>query len=235
MPKQCPQCLQIYGTQVKFCSRDGAVLIDADAITQPATSSVTDQLATRIGATPRKLRWIVIVVVLCVVAVGATAGYLWLRDHLQSRVGVSLEGISLSSRTSPGQGSERPSLLGRIVDLAKVAIGSSDLAARVKINNSTAFSGALKSATYTIVAGDKELGRGVWNSGGLPLKFNAGEQFDLDLPFRLDGRNTVGSLLDAVTGKPIPLELRGEMDVQVYAMTFTIPFRAHLVTPQSQQ
>lgn len=250
MPKQCPQCLQIYGAHVKYCDRDGVTLIDSDALTTPSitlpdkdplatapitTVPMTDPIYTKLGARrprklrPSKLRWIIVASALFVIAAVSTAGYFWLRDYLQSRVSMSLQGVTLSS------GGERLSLFGRVVDLAKVAVGGSDLLAHVKINNSTAFSGALESATYTVMAGDKELGRGVWIPGDPPVNFNAGEGFDLDLPFRLDSRNTIAGLLDAVSGQPIPVELRGEMGVRVFAITFTIPFRARLVTPQSRQ
>jgi hypothetical protein len=230
---------------VKYCDRDGVTLIDSDALTTPsitlpdkdplATSPITtvpmtDPIYTKLGARRSgKLRWIIIASALFIIAAVSTAGYFRLRDYLQSRVSVSLQGMTLSS------GGERSSLFGRVVDLAKVAVGGSDLLAHVKINNSTAFSGALESATYTVMAGDKELGRGVWIPGDPPVQFNAGEGFDLDLPFRLDSRNTVAGLLDAVSGQPIPVELRGEMGVRVFAITFTIPFRARLVTPQLRQ
>lgn len=231
MPKQCPQCLQVYGDHAKFCDRDGAIL--------DAASPEADPLATRIGSrrhrARRRLPWIIIAAALLAVVAVAAPGYLWLRGNLQSRVAVSLEGITLTGGASPAQGDERPSLLGRIVDLAKVAAGSRDLAARVKIANSTIFSGAIKSATYTIMAGDGEIGRGSWDSSALPLKFKAGEEFNLDLPFRLDGGNVAASALDALSGQPTPVEMRGEMGVEVFAITFIIPFRARLVTPRSYQ
>jgi hypothetical protein len=82
------------------------------------------------------------------------------------------------------------------------------------------------------MAGDTEIGRGVRESGAPPMNFKAGEDFNLDLPFRINAGNVTASTLDALSGKSMPVEMRGEMGVEVFFITFTIPFRARLVAPR---
>ena len=44
--------------------------------------------------------------------------------------------------------------------------------------------------------------------------------------------NVAASALDALSGKSMPVEMRCEMGVEVFFITFTIPFRARLVAPR---
>jgi len=44
--------------------------------------------------------------------------------------------------------------------------------------------------------------------------------------------NVAASALDTLSGKSMPVEMRGEMGVEVFFITFTIPFRARLVAPR---
>jgi hypothetical protein len=82
------------------------------------------------------------------------------------------------------------------------------------------------------MAGDTEIGRGVRESGAPPLNFKAGEEFKLDLTFRINAGNVAASALDARSGKSMPVDMRGEMGVGFFFITFTIPFRARLVAPR---
>ena len=54
----------------------------------------------------------------------------------------------------------------------------------------------------------------------------------LDLPFRINAGNVAASAIDALSGKSMPVEMRGEMGVEVLFITSTIPFRARLVAPR---
>jgi len=82
------------------------------------------------------------------------------------------------------------------------------------------------------MAGDTEIGRGVRESGAPPLNFKAGEEFNLDLASRINAGNVAASALDALSGKSMPIEIRGELGFEVFFITFTIPFRARLVAPR---
>jgi len=42
----------------------------------------------------------------------------------------------------------------------------------------------------------------------------------------------LASALDSLSGKSMSVEMRGEMGVEVFFITFTIPFRTRLVAPR---
>jgi len=82
------------------------------------------------------------------------------------------------------------------------------------------------------MAGDNEIDRGVRESGAPPLNFKGGEEFNLELPFRINAGNVADGALDTLPGKSMPVEMRGEMGVEVFFITFTIPFRARRAAPR---
>ncbi len=228
MPKQCPTCLQVYSDHAKFCDRDGATLPEAPA------GSLSSQ-----PSSPRRSRMrLMICLALPVIALAAAlaVAHTLYQRHLQSRIAISLEGVTLPENASgaPDRNSSAASkLLQEIVGAAKVAIGSGDLIAQIKVDNQTRFSGQIVSANYNILSGDREIGRGSWTASPAPVGFQPGHEFSLELPFRTDPRSTLTSVLDAVAGKAAPVRMTGTMKVKAFLFTFEIPFEARL-TPKEK-
>ena len=209
MPKQCPQCRQFYGDQVKFCDLDGTPL--------PAAAG---------GATTNRARYRLLALALLTLGAAAVAARYVYHQHLQARLTISFEDLSPAP-------SEQGGWLRGAVGLAQAATGNGDLVARVRIANATLFAGSVTAAEYTLSAGAREIGKGAWTAGNAPVAFQPGQSVALDLPFRLNPGNTVGSALDALTGKAVPITMRGEMRVASF-IEFGIPFEVRL-TPGGPQ
>ncbi len=230
MPKQCPQCFQVYGDNAQFCNNDGTALPSPADDSSPVVKPNSKRRRSR-------RRQIMIPLTLAAIAIALGVGYYFYQRHLQSRVTVVLEEIRMPEDAQSAPDREKSGALGRvtrgILDAARIAAGAGDLIAQVKIENTASFPGSISSANYTLLSSDKELGRGAWSPSDGPQKFSPKQEIFLDLPFRLDARNTATSVLDALAGRASPVRLRGEMKIDVFGITYTIPFEARLVRPQS--
>jgi LEA14-like dessication related protein len=228
MPKQCPLCFQVYSDHAQFCNNDGTPLSPPNEVPSPPVKSASGR--------QRRLLKIIVPLTLAALAAAVGAGYLVYQRHLQSRIAVVIEEIKMPDAGQSPQDRERTGALGRIargiLDAARVAAGSGDLMAQVKIENKASFPGAITSANYVILTGDKELGKGAWAPAGGSYRFSPRQEIFLDLPFRLEARNMAAGVLDALAGRGSPVLMRGEMKIKIFVMTFKVPFEARLIRPQ---
>ena len=224
MAKRCPTCGRVYSDNTKFCDQDATPLPDL-LKTQIASGGVRPSPSRR-----PMLVFLLVAVIVFVAAIGAA--YFFSERHLQSGLTVRLEGISLPSSSDSQNSGALARFLQGVVGTAQAAMGSGDLVAQLKIGNGTYFSGEVVSASYTIHAGDRQIGVGAWAANpDTPVKFQSEQEVALNLPFRPDPSNTLSSGLDAVIGRDVPVTIKGTMQVKAMFLTFTIPIKARLARP----
>jgi hypothetical protein len=207
MSKRCPQCQQLYAENARFCDVDGTPLVALETRVLPAA----------------RRPWLWLGLGLALLLGAPFAAHQLYQRHLRAHFTVTLENVFLAT--------ESAGLLGRALTLAQAVAGDANLVARVKLDNSTLFSGAIISARYALSLGERQLGQGTWMAPQ-PAPFQPGQSLGLDLPFRLDSRQTVGGLLDRVsgqltgqlTGPSGPLRMQGELVVRVWGFDFPVPF-----------
>lgn len=225
MAKRCPACGQVYSDNTKFCDQDGTTLTDPLATQIPPPAAL---------ARPSRKRMVICLAAAAVVlAAAASVAYYLYQRHLQSSITITLTGIALPGSPDSQNSSAAARLLQGVIGAAQAAMGNGDLVALLKIGNGTRFSGEIVSASYTIHAADRQIGAGSWAIEGAaaPVKFQAGQEIALNLPFRPDPRNSVSSVLELAAGRDVPVKIRGTMKVKALFFTFTVPFDAQLVRP----
>ncbi len=218
MPKQCPTCRRIHADHVQFCDMDATPLRSLETNVAPAPPAMPPAPAGR-----ARRRWIQLSIGLVLLAAAAVGAHQLYSQHLKTHFAVTLENVFLTA--------ESAGLLERALTLAQVATGNANLVARVRLDNSTIFSGTITAARYSLRTGERELGQGVWTAPQ-PIPFQPGQQVSLDLPFRLDSRGALGSLFDQISGqlngqwagREGPLRMQGELTVRVWGLDFPIPF-----------
>lgn len=223
MAKRCPTCGMVYSDNTQFCDQDATPLPDP-LMTQVASGGGVRPLSSR----KPMLVFLLVAVVVLVAAIGGA--YFFSERHLQSGITVRLEGISLPRSPDSQNSGALSRFLQGVVGTAQAAMGNGDLVARLKIGNGTHFSGEVISASYTIHAGDRQIGVGSWTADpAAPVKFQPEQEVALNLPFRPDPSNTLSSGLDAMIGRDVPVTMQGAMQVKALFLTFTVPINARLV------
>lgn len=224
MSKRCPKCGQIYSDRTKFCDQDGTTLTDS-----PSARAAPSAASRSSGG--RKAIWGMTAVI--VLLVGAVAAYYLCRRHVESGVSVALTGISLPNSPSGKESGTAGKLLEDALGAAHAVFGIGDLMARLNVTNRTGFSGEIVSASYSIYAGERTIGAGSWSNapGGAAVKFQAGQEVRLSVPFRPDSRSTLAGILELAAGRDSPVTMRGVIQVKTLFFTFGVPFDTPLLGP----
>src|SRR5262245_61983342 len=114
MPKQCPQCGQVYDDQTSTCHKEGAALVALPPAAAPRT------------ANRRWMKWAIAALLL---AVALPAAYFGLRAYMRGGVTVTVDSIAVAEQDS--NKSEDAKIKDRIVGAVKAIFGNSDLLARL--------------------------------------------------------------------------------------------------------
>jgi len=210
MPNQCPQCGQVYDEQVHDCHQEGA-----------------EPVASPPGVAPRRAtrRWKQWALVIGVIAFAMLAALFGLRSYMRGGVTITVENIAVAEQDS--NASEGAKAMERIAGAAKALFGKGDLVARLRVRNDTAIPLAIISARYTISLSDREIGNGAWEATeGAPARLPARQSIALDLPFQLEGKSLILSVIEALTHKETALRVDGVVTVSLLSYHVTVPFKA---------
>jgi LEA14-like dessication related protein len=210
MPNQCPQCGQVYDEQVHDCHQEGAEFI----------ASAPDGAPRRTAT-----RWKKWALVVGVIAFAMLATFFGLHAYMRGGVTITVESITVAEQDS--NASEGAKAIERIVGAAKALFGKSDLVARLRVRNDTAIPVTIISARYTISLSDREIGNGIWEATeGAPARLPARQSIALDLPFQLEGRSLIVSVIEALTHKETALRVDGMVTISLLSYHVTVPFKA---------
>jgi LEA14-like dessication related protein len=161
----------------------------------------------------------------CAVAT-LVAAFLALGYYMRGGVGVTVEDISIARQDGADSGAVGK-VLDKITGAAKAVMGQGDLTARLNVKNNTALSLYITSARYSIFWDDKEIGRGNWvATEGAPAAFRSHEDVTLELPFRLDSRSVLASVVESLGSKDLMFRVEGDITVSLAVYDVTVPFTA---------
>jgi LEA14-like dessication related protein len=170
-----------------------------------------------------------LLVIGCVV-IAVVAAFFGLGVYMRSNVEVTVEDISISADSGGADSGAVGKVLDKITGAAKAVMGKGDLTARLKVKNDTALSAHITSARYWILMGDKEIGRGNWTATeGAPAAFRSREAITLELPFRLDSRSVLASVVESLGGKDLPFRVEGDITISLPLYNVTVPFKASYI------
>lgn len=210
MSKQCPQCGQVYDDQERYCHQEGAALVASPSTVAPRR------------ATTRWAKWALVVGMIAIALLGVFFG---LRAYMRGGVTVAVESITVTEQDSDANAGTKT--LERIVGAAKALFDKGDLIARLRVRNDTAIPVTIISARYTFSLSDREIGNGAWEpTEGAPARLPARQSIALDLPFQLESKNLILSVITALTHKETALRVEGVVTVALLSYHVTVPFKA---------
>lgn len=210
MPKYCAQCGQTYSDVAKFCDQEGTELIPMG---RPTT------------AIPDKRRgWKVWAITLGLLTVFMGGAFYAVPAYFSRNIAITFESFAVPQKAQEDP-NVVPGLINRAKGMARALTGTGDLVARVRVKNSTALSGRVTAADYTIFLNEQAVGQGTWAApDATAVVLDSGGEAVFDLPMRLNPGNALAGALDGVTGAGFSLKIEGHLAVSMTVISFRVPF-----------
>jgi LEA14-like dessication related protein len=210
MPKYCPQCGQVYGEAARFCDQEGTELVSASHPTAEPPG--------------RRRGWKAWVIGLGLLVAVLAGTFYAVTAYFSKNIAVTFESFAVPQKARDGA-NDVSGLVDRAKGVARALSGTGDLIARVRVKNSTALSGRITAASYTIFLNDEEVGQGTWAAPeGEAVALDSSGEAVFDLPMRLHPGNALSGALDGVTGEGFSFKIKGDLTLSVMVAHFRVPF-----------